>query len=97
MSYYTKSRHKECIVEMKEHYGDYAVYNFCRCNAYKYIYRAGLKKNNPAIDDWNKAKWYIDYANELKRKHRFNPFYRYVSVNDKHLRGLFHDSNIIHK
>ena len=82
MKYYTKAKHKECIVEMCEKYGDYSVYCFCKCNAYKYLYRAGLKENNPAVQDWQKAKWYIDYANNLCKKHRFNPRFKKISIND---------------
>lgn len=82
MKYYTKAKHKECIIEMRDNYGDYAVYCFCKCNAYKYLYRAGLKENNPAVQDFEKAKWYIDYCNTLVKKHWFNPKYRKVTIND---------------
>jgi hypothetical protein len=41
----------ECI-EITEHM------NFCLGNAIKYIWRAGLKNN--AIEDLEKARWYID-------------------------------------
>lgn len=78
MGYYTKARHKECIVEMEEIYGAYAVFCFCILNAYKYNYRAGLKNGNTAEQDYNKARWYLDYANTLrkqcKHKLRFNIF-----------------------
>jgi len=80
MKYYTKAKHKECIVEMRDKYGEYAVYCFCKCNAYKYLYRAGLKENNPALQDWEKAKWYIDYANSIVSKHPFNPKYKRVNI-----------------
>lgn len=75
MGYYTKARHKECIVEMQEIYGEYAVLCFCILNAYKYNYRAGLKSGNTAEQDFNKAKWYIAYADKLRRckpKLKFN-------------------------
>lgn len=42
----------ECI-EITEHMG------FCLGNAIKYIWRAGLKSAN-AIQDLEKARWYID-------------------------------------
>jgi hypothetical protein len=32
--------------------------NFCRGNAIKYIWRAGLKGD--AIEDLRKARWYLD-------------------------------------
>lgn len=82
MRYYTKAKHKECIVEMREKYGDYAVYCFCRCNAYKYLYRAGLKENNPALQDWQKAQWYINYCNDLVKAHRFNPRYKKITISE---------------
>jgi hypothetical protein len=41
----------ECI-EITEHM------NFCLGNAIKYIWRAGLKNN--AIEDLEKARWYLD-------------------------------------
>lgn len=40
--------------------------NFCLGNAVKYIWRADLKAN--AIEDLEKAKWYIDC--EIKRRTR---------------------------
>lgn len=77
MSYYTKAKHKECIIEMREIYGDFAVFCFCILNAYKYNYRAGLKAGNSAESDCNKARWYLDYANGLRNTHKklkFNIF-----------------------
>lgn len=47
----------ECI-DITQHMG------FCLGNAMKYIWRADLKNN--AIEDLNKAKWYIDQ--ELKKR-----------------------------
>lgn len=66
-SYYSKKDRKECIIEMREIYGDYAVLCFCLLNAYKYNYRAGLKSGNTAESDFNKARWYLDYASGIKR------------------------------
>lgn len=61
-SHYQKDGHKECIDEMREKFGDTAVYYFCRLNAYKYRYRAGLKDGNSAEQDLKKAEWYDEYA-----------------------------------
>lgn len=47
----------ECI-EITEHM------NFCLGNAVKYIWRAGLKTDDPIVD-LEKARWYID--RELQR------------------------------
>lgn len=94
VGYYTKAKHKECITEMREIYGDYAVYCFCILNAYKYQYRAGLKSGNTAESDISKAIWYLNYSSNLrktKHKLRFNIFawlmYNTISRRIKH--GLF--------
>lgn len=47
----------ECI-QITEHM------NFCLGNAVKYVWRAGLKDD--AIEDLEKARWYID--REIKRR-----------------------------
>lgn len=47
----------ECI-QITEHM------NFCLGNAVKYIWRAGLKTDDPIVD-LEKARWYID--RELER------------------------------
>lgn len=43
----------ECIEVVKH-------YNFCLGNALKYIWRAGLKDGNSAIQDLEKASWYLN-------------------------------------
>lgn len=40
-------------IQITEHY------NFCLGNAIKYIWRAGLKTEDP-IEDLRKARWYLD-------------------------------------
>jgi hypothetical protein len=42
--------------------------NFCLGNAIKYIWRAGLKNN--AIEDLEKARWYLDREIEKMYKAR---------------------------
>ena len=64
-SHYLKGGRKECIVEMEEKYGAEMTAVFCLMNAYKYLYRAGEKDGNTAMQDNLKAKWYFDYANKL--------------------------------
>jgi hypothetical protein len=44
--------------------------NFCLGNAIKYIWRAGLKNN--AIEDLEKARWYLDREIEKMYKAREN-------------------------
>ena len=67
-SHYCKAGRKECIVEMEEKYGIPATVGFCLMNAYKYLYRAGDKFGNSALQDESKARWYFDYANKLLEK-----------------------------
>ena len=64
-SHYNTPGRKECIVEMRERYGSYITAIFCLTNAYKYLYRAGEKANNPEKQDLDKAKWYFNYAKDL--------------------------------
>ena len=68
-SHYNLAGRKECIVEMEEKYGPGYTSVFCLTNAYKYLYRAGNKFGNPAMQDTEKAKWYFDYANKLIDKY----------------------------
>ena len=67
-SHYNKAGRKECIVEMEEKYGIPATVGFCLMNTYKYLYRAGDKFGNSALQDESKARWYFDYANKLLEK-----------------------------
>lgn len=53
----------ECIDVMIETQGVDAVLNFCRCNAFKYLYRA---KNKNGLEDLKKAVWYLNKYIELK-------------------------------
>lgn len=66
-SHYNLPGRKECIVEMQERFGTYATVIFCLTNAYKYLYRAGMKEGNSAEQDIQKAKFYHDYANNIYR------------------------------
>lgn len=63
--HYQREGRKECIEEIREKYGDYITYIFCLTNAYKYLYRAGMKESNSAEQDIAKAKWYYDYTARL--------------------------------
>lgn len=55
-----KGKH-ECIDIMRMLYGDEAVKAFCRCNSFKYRFRAGKKPGEEAEKDIAKAEWYEDY------------------------------------
>lgn len=63
--HYKKEGRKECIVEMQERFGSYITIIFDLTNAYKYLYRAGLKDNNSMEQDISKAKWYYNHAMSL--------------------------------
>lgn len=54
----------ECIDLMRKLYGDEAVRGFCKCNAFKYRFRAGKKPDADGFDDIAKAEWYENYLME---------------------------------
>lgn len=56
----------ECIDEMIALFGVEAVKDFCRCNAFKYRYRAGNKKGESAEKDMAKCEWYMTKLIELE-------------------------------
>lgn len=53
----------ECIDEMVALFGTEAVIGFCKCNVYKYRYRADRKNG---AEDISKADWYMDKLMELE-------------------------------
>jgi hypothetical protein len=53
----------ECIDEMIALFGVEAVKGFCKCNVYKYRYRADRKNGE---EDLKKAEWYMDYLMKLE-------------------------------
>ena len=55
----------ECIDEMIALFGVEAVKGFCKCNVYKYRYRANRKNGE---EDLAKADWYTDKLMELERR-----------------------------
>lgn len=58
----------ECVEVMRALFGDEAVRAFCRCNAYKYRFRAGKKDGNTAEQDTAKAEWYEDYLMQMDKE-----------------------------
>ena len=82
--HYLKGDRKECIVEMEEKYGAEMTAIFCLTNAYKYLYRAGEKDGNSAMQDNLKAKWYFDYANKLIKEYG-GLFVNKMSIQDNEL------------
>ena len=55
----------ECIEVMRAMFGDEAVAAFCRCNSFKYRFRAGNKDGNTYEQDIAKAVWYENYLIEM--------------------------------
>ena len=53
----------ECIDEMISLFGVEAVKSFCRCNVYKYRFRADRKNGE---EDLQKAEWYMTKLKELE-------------------------------
>jgi hypothetical protein len=62
-AHYEASTSIECIEAMELMFGEQAVYDFCLCNAYKYIWRHKLK--GKPEEDLAKADWYIKRAYSL--------------------------------
>lgn len=57
----------ECIDAMLSAYGEFAVINFCTCNAFKYLWRF---KDKHGVEDIEKAQWYLNKLKELLTKNR---------------------------
>lgn len=55
----------ECIEVMQEIFGVDAVRDFCKCNAFKYVYRMDRKNGT---EDVKKASWYLNKYLELTEK-----------------------------
>jgi len=58
----------ECIDAMVEAFGEKHTATYCKLNAFKYIWRAGLKQFteteflDPGDQDIKKAIWYLKFA-----------------------------------
>ena len=57
--HYKSETSLECIEAMELVFGQKAVFDFCICNAWKYIWRW---KNKNGIEDLDKANWYVKHA-----------------------------------
>lgn len=62
--HYKREGQMECIEEMLMLYGVDEVMSFCKLNAHKYRYRAGLKDDPQQEQD--KAAWYMNKYKKLK-------------------------------
>ncbi len=63
--HYTYGR-VECIDAMIDTQGVDAVIDFCKCNAFKYLWR---HKHKNGLEDLEKAEWYLKKAIELSHEH----------------------------
>ena len=54
----------ECIDVMTDVFGEEAVRNFCKLNAFKYLWREQRKNG---VEDLQKASWYLDKLIELSQ------------------------------
>lgn len=61
-SHYADTCSLECIEVMEYIYGPLDLSIFCRCNAFKYLWRF---KNKGGAQDLEKAKWYLKKAESL--------------------------------
>lgn len=64
-----QGRH-ECIDVMIAVFGEHSVMEFCRCNIFKYRFRAGAKNGE---EDIKKAEWYEAKLMELQDKRNNKP------------------------
>ena len=60
--HYNRDGGMECIDEMILIFGREAVKDFCKCNAWKYRYRAADKNGE---EDLKKSDWYLKKYKEL--------------------------------
>lgn len=63
-AHYNRDGGMECIDEMILVFGIQETMSFCKLNAWKYRYRAGLKGS--AEEDIAKSDWYLNKYKELK-------------------------------
>ena len=64
-AHYESSTSIECIEAIELMFGPQIVYDFCLCNAFKYVWR---HKHKNGLEDLQKARRYTDKAMELCKK-----------------------------
>ena len=64
--HYNIEGRKECWDEFIERFGAKYTFVWCLMTAQKYLYRQGLKEDNPAEQDLNKAKAYFAKATSIR-------------------------------
>lgn len=61
---------KECWDEFIDSFGPKHTFVWCLMTAQKYLYRKGLKDDNPAEQDLNKAQAYFNKATQIRYDYR---------------------------
>ena len=56
----------EAIEMIRRIYGDETTAMWCEITALKYRVRMGAKENNSVMQDYEKSKWYLEKAKELR-------------------------------
>lgn len=64
-SHYSHDGGMECIDMMVQAFGPESVIEFCKLNAFKYVFRAGSKVGAPEAQDLRKAVWYLNRAADM--------------------------------
>ena len=68
--HYNIEGRKECWDEFIERFGAKYTFVWCLMTAQKYLYRKGLKDNNPEEQDLNKAVAYFNKATSIRNIYR---------------------------
>ena len=72
----------ECIDALEIAFGKQAVFDFCRCNAFKYLWRY---KNKNGKEDLDKANWYLMRALTI---HKDESVYNMINLVNKYKKKL---------
>lgn len=67
-SHYKGNNGIEAIDAIEAATGFEGALHFCQGNALKYLFRAGYKEDNSTLQDFRKARWYINRAIEMLEK-----------------------------
>lgn len=84
-SHYEGSTSLECFEVMEIAFGKVTVYDFCICNAFKYLWRY---KNKNGVEDLNKAEWYLNKAEEMNLFEDDTTLKELKEVLEKHKQGV---------
>lgn len=73
----------EVIDMIEKVFGVYLAWKWCEITAFKYRLRMGTKPGNELQQDLEKEKWYLNKANELKKKYeRCNDAFNQSNLSD---------------